>query len=137
MSGTREHIWKRACQATEAGAELRAGDRALAAALLAHGIVMNGGVLHGLQGMSPSERREAAAGYRFLALPTLAELFEMQVPDDDLDENDDDDDSESELDRLEAELNQKYWATAPDDEALWRAFEKKLMQEPGLFAPLR
>lgn len=137
MSGIRERIWNRACDATDADAELRAGDRALAAALLAHGIVMNGGVLHALQGMSPSERREAAAGYRFFALPTLAELFEMQVPEDLDDEDDDDDDSESELDRLEAALNQKYWATAADDQAVWRAFEKKLAQEPGLFAPLR
>lgn len=139
MSGTREHIWNRACEASDAG-ELRAGDRALAAALLAHGIVMNGGVLHALQGMSPSERREAAAGYRFLALAPLAELFEMQVPEDDVDDeadDDEDEDFESEQDRLEAELNQKYWATAPDDEALWRAFEKKLAHEPGLFAPVR
>lgn len=136
MSETREHIWNRARQATQANPELRAGDRALAATLLAHGIVMNGGVLQALQGMSPSERREAAAGYRFLALPTLAELFEMEVPDDDLDE-DDDEQGDSELDRLETQLNQKYWATAPDDAALRHAFERKLMQEPGLFAPLR
>jgi hypothetical protein len=137
MLETRERIWNRAHQASEADAELRAGDRALAAALLAHGIVMNGGVLHALQAMSPSERREAAAGYRFLALPTLAQLFEMEVPDVDLDEDDEDGEGESELDQLEAELNQKYWATASDDEALLRAFERKLMQEPGLFAPLR
>ena len=138
MSGIHERIWNRAVDATEAGAELRAGDRALAAALLAHNIVMNGGVLHALQGMSPSERREAAAGYRFFALPTLAELFEMQVPEHDLDDQDEDeDDAESELDRLESELNQTYWATAADDQALWRAFEKKLAREPGLFAPVR
>lgn len=137
MSGIRERIWNRACEASETDAELRAGDRALAAVLLAHGMVMNGGVLHALQGMSPSERREAAAGYRFLALPTLAELFEMQVPEDDLDEDEDHDGAESELDRLETMLNQKYWATAADDRALWSAFEKKLAHEPGLFAPLR
>jgi hypothetical protein len=137
MSETRDKIWKRACQPTQEAAELRAGDRALAAALLAHGIVMNGGVLHALQGMSPSERREAAAGYRFLALPTLAELFEGEVPDGDLDDDDEDLERESGLERLEAELNQKYWATAPDDEALWCAFEKKLRQEPGLFTPVR
>jgi len=120
MSGIRERIWNRACEGAEANGELRAGDRALAAVLLAHGIVMNGGVLHALQSMSPSERREAAAGYRFLTLPTLAELFEMQVPEHDLDDDDDDDeeddDTESELDRLETELNQKYWATAADDQ---------------------
>jgi hypothetical protein len=139
MSGIRERIWNRACEATDADAELRAGDRALAGALLAHNIVMNGGVLHALQGMSPSERRDAAAGYRFFALTALAELFELQVPEDDLDDADDDgeDGAESELDRLEAELNQKYWATAADDQALWRAFEKKLAHEPGLFAPVR
>jgi hypothetical protein len=139
MLAIHEQIWNRALGASVGGAELRAGDRALAAALLAHGIVMNGGVLHALQGMGPSERREAAAGYRFLALPTLAELFEMEVPDGGLDDDEEDDadvDGESELDRLEAELNQKYWATAPEDDALWRAFEKKLMQEPGLFAPV-
>ena len=138
MSGIRERIWNRACEGAEADAELRAGDRALAAALLAHNIVMNGGVLHALQSMSPSERREAAAGFRFFALPTLAELFEMQVPDDGLDDDDGDDDgAEPELDPLETELNQKYWATAADDQALWTAFEKKLAREPALFAPPR
>ena len=59
-------IWNRASEG--GGANPQAGDLALAALLRAHGLTMNGGVLHAVERLQPSELQDAASGYRFFGL---------------------------------------------------------------------
>src|SRR6476661_8332679 len=66
-------IWNRAC-----GEEpLRAlpGDRALADLLYAHGLAINGGVLHAVECMTAEELSNAEAGYRYYGLDDVASLL--------------------------------------------------------------
>ena len=58
-----DQIWNRAALES-GGPAAREGDRALAALLLAHGMVMNGGVGHALEVLSPtsSPPRRGATG---------------------------------------------------------------------------
>jgi hypothetical protein len=55
-------IWNRACG--EDSLRALPGDRALADLLNAHGLAMNGGVLHAIECMSAEELSEAEAGCR-------------------------------------------------------------------------
>jgi hypothetical protein len=71
-----DRVWNRA--ALEAGGPSPAkGDRALAALLLAHGLVMNGGVHHALRCMQPAELMAAAEGFSFFSLADVAGSFTM------------------------------------------------------------
>jgi hypothetical protein len=54
-------------------------DDAASAVWIAHGLVMNGGVLHCVGGLSKRELRSAIAGYRFFGLPAAAEALEQAV----------------------------------------------------------
>ncbi len=67
-------IWNRACDDWQ----LRnpaVGDHALAAMLLAHGHVMNGGVLHAVELMDEAQLAAAKAGYRFFGVELVSDLF--------------------------------------------------------------
>jgi hypothetical protein len=67
-------IWNRAT--LKSGGSVRcAGDTALAALLLAHGLIMNGGVEHALECMSQSELLAALAGYRYFGLERAAQAL--------------------------------------------------------------
>ena len=59
--------------ALESGGECPGpGDRALSSLLLAHGLVMNGGVHHALQCLSPSELHAAIDAYSYFGLDDVA-----------------------------------------------------------------
>src|SRR5437660_971099 len=66
-------VWNRAC----GGDPLRShpGDRALADLLRAHGLAMNGGVLHVVECLTASELFDAESGYRFYGFDAIASLL--------------------------------------------------------------
>ena len=112
-------IWNRACL-ERGGATPHEGDRALAALLLAHGLVMNGGVLHALGCLSRQERIDAIAGYRYFGLVAAADVLTK---------------SYKQTGKAEEASNSAYWHAVPDDDALADAFHTKLAASPGAFAP--
>ena len=107
-----DEIWNRACQG--GGATPRAGDLALSALLLFHGLAMNGGVLHAVDCLSSAQLTDSQAGYRFFGFPSTAELLE-KAHHGSTDEHD--------LDGIEAALDQEYWSHIPDDSTLVARFE--------------
>ncbi len=110
-------VWNRA--ALEAGgAQPHNGDRALAAVLLAHGLVMNGGVHHALEMLSPDEVQAAAAGFRMFSLGAVAELLETAMG----------------LDEKTAD--RRYWDVVPDDGVINERFSAIFRSSPDAFAPL-
>src|SRR5262245_34395783 len=68
-------VWNRAC----GGDPLRLlpGDRALFDMLRAHGLVMNGGVLHAVECLAATEVSAAEAGYRLYGVDGIASLFDL------------------------------------------------------------
>src|SRR6266852_5959110 len=66
-------IWNRACR--EDSLRLLPGDRALADLIRAHGLVMNGGVLHAVECLTDNERSDAESGYRFYGFDAAASLL--------------------------------------------------------------
>lgn len=122
-----DRIWNDALQA--APASDLAGDVALHEALLAHGMVQNGGVLHAAEGLSERELAAACEGYAWLGLAEVADLLrEMSSR---LLASDPHDDSVS---TLELEANARYAALVSDDEALQTAFRERLARSPSSFA---
>jgi hypothetical protein len=79
-------------------------DAAAAAVWIAHGLVMNGGVLHCIEALSRRELRSAIAGYRLFGLADAAEALErgMTAPPED-------------AGRMEAVLDHAYNQAVPDD----------------------
>ena len=110
-------VWNRAALES-GGANPREGDRALAALLLAHGLVMNGGVHHALEVLSEEEIREAISGFGFFSLAPIGQLLK-------------------EAPTLDEEVaNQRYWSFIPGDEAINRRFRVIFQSSPDAFAPL-
>ena len=113
-------IWNRA--AIESGGKAaRAGDRALADLLFAHGMVMNGGVGHAIDVLSSEEFSAALRGFRFFDFDEVALLLEaaLKTPDQDH--------------RL-ADLS--YGNLIPNDQVLADRFEAFYRLTPEAFAPL-
>lgn len=121
-------IWNRACG--EDPLRSLPGDRALADLLRAHGLVMNGGVLHAVEILTPSELSDAESGYRFYGLDGVAPLLSRARK---LFETGDD----RELERQEQRLDRQYTVLIPSDSSLVECFEKRLQANPSNFAPLR
>jgi hypothetical protein len=123
-------IWNRAC--LDDVSALLAGDRALAAMILFHGLVMNGGVLHALECTEPEpEKFEAAmSGYRVFRLDHVADFLTVarSIAVDTL--------SDDDCDALEAKLYGRYREQIPDDSALAERFEAYHRDHPEQFAPL-
>ena len=67
-------VWNRAAL-DSGGSNPRDGDQALAALLLAHGLVMNGGVRHACSSLGPEELHAAVSGYRFFGFEEIATLL--------------------------------------------------------------
>ena len=110
-------IWNRA--ALESGGPSPSeGDLALSAALAAHGMVMNGGVHHAMDVLSPAELEAAASGFRFFSLASVADLLE----------------DAQHLD--EGEADRRYWDAIPDDEVLQNRFRMAYRSSPGAFTPI-
>ena len=112
-------IWNRA--AIELGGPNPGiGDRALAAVLLAHGAVMNGGVAHAIELLSKEELAAAISGFNYFALPAAAQALSVPFP--------------SQDETLNA-ADQDYWRAVPNDDTLLHAFRLNLLSTPEAYAP--
>lgn len=113
-------VWNRAAMES-GGSKACEGDRALSALLLAHGMVMNGGVGHALEVLSLDELAAAARGYRFFGLNDVATLLEHSINAND-----------EELERADA----RYAALIPTDQTLADRFEALYRATPHAFASI-
>lgn len=118
-------IWNRACEG--GGLSSRKGDWALTALLKAHGLTMNGGVLHAVECLDAIELADAKSGYCFFGLDSVADLmtrarliFEAGQS----------------LELYEAKLDQEYAVLVPDDSALCARFEERYKIKSSDFAPI-
>lgn len=118
-------IWNRACG--DDPLTTLPGDRALSNLLRAHGLIMNGGVLHGVECLTAEELSDSETGYRYFGLDAVASLlirarriFEA---------------AESPGSH-EPELNREYIQLASDG-ILTEHFERRFKSNPSDFAPLR
>lgn len=112
-------VWNRAALESGGKAPLE-GDRALAALLAVHGMVMNGGFDHALEVLDADEWAAGIAGFHYFGLTEVASVLEAATS--------------AEL-GLEM-LNSKYGALIPEDGKLVAAFEKKYLTSPDVFASL-
>jgi hypothetical protein len=121
-----EMIWNRACG--EEPLRDLPGDRALADLLSAHGLVMNGGVLHAVECMTAEELSDAKAGYGFFGLDGVASVLSRarQIFD-----------SGGNVGNHEQQLDGEYANLIPSDSLLVDCFESQLKFSPSDFAPLR
>jgi hypothetical protein len=126
-----DEIWNRACDPSRP--VTHPGDAALAAVLLCHGMAMNGGLLHAVQGLEPDERERAAAGFRLLGLDDAAAAVEAVARQAARLRADDPAGQE----RLEVEAGRRYEEAVPEwDETIDRAFRAHLQRHPEAYAPL-
>ncbi len=119
-------IWNRACGKDPVRSF--PGDRALTDMLSAHGLIMNGGVLHAIECLTASEMCDAEAGYGFYgfdAVPPL--LFRARALFD----------AGIDLSEHEQKLDAQYGELIPSDAALAERFEEQLKLMPFEFASLR
>ncbi|NEK86070.1 hypothetical protein GCU60_09910 [Blastococcus saxobsidens] len=126
-----DEIWNRACDPF--APFTHPGDAALAAVLLCHGMAMNGGLLHAVEGLEPDQRERAVAGFRLLGLDAAATAVEDIARSKDARAADDpgaDDD-------LEEEANRRYDEALPEwDATIERAFRADLASHPEAYAPV-
>jgi hypothetical protein len=127
-----DEIWNRACDPFAPFSH--PGDAALAAVLLCHGMAMNGGLLHAVEGLEPDQRERAVAGYRLLGLDAAADaVVDVARSAAALPADDDPEAGE----RLEEEANRRYDEALPEwDETIDRAFRAHLGRHPEAYAPL-
>lgn len=113
-------IWNRA--ATDCGgASPHRGDAELAALLLVHGMVMNGGLGHAFEALTTEEIEKGSNGFEFFGFSSIRDLLaEARGMDDEQREG----------------ATVRYWAAVPDDGALMAAFERTLREHPEAFAPI-
>ena len=115
-----DQIWNRA--ALEAGGSSPAvGDIALANLLMAHGLIMNGGVEHAIECLSRDELADSIAGFKYFGFLAAANVL-SQPP--------------SNMEDSEELLNSAYWQAVPDDSALAHAFHLKLLATPDAFSAI-
>lgn len=120
-------IWHRALDFPEEA--VLAGDRALAAVLFAHGVVMNGGVLNFVEEYDVAEVDAAEVGYQWLGIDPVAELLVevraevMRVG------------GPRNPGRLERKADKAYVKVISDDADLESYFLRRLAERPDDFAP--
>lgn len=119
-------IWNRACLES-GGSKPREGDRHLAAALLAHGLVANGGLHHAVESMSESEARAAISGFEYLGLAAAAQLIAELAP------HAEEFRRVEYTDQEEESANARYIQAVDGDRALEAAFFRALSSKPGDF----
>jgi len=119
-------IWNRAAM-NEGGACPAPGDIALSSLLYAHGLAMNGVVLHAVELLTEPELIAAMDGYRFFGFEKTAELLsrarELFVRGVD-------------LAKYEVELDREYLNQIREDDVLSKAFERHFTLHSKDFAPL-
>jgi hypothetical protein len=98
------------------------GDKALASLLLLHSMVMNGGIDHAVEVLSPLEFSAALLGFRYFGLVQVAELLEGI--------------GESVTEAQAEKLHKEYAVAVPSDGTLAHAFRLKLLATPEAFAPV-
>lgn len=104
------------------------GDVALHAVLLAHGVIMNGGVLHAVESLAPSQLVAAQHGYVWLGLTGVSDLLVEVAAQ--LGSTDDE--------SLEIRSDAVYAKLLPDDEAsIETALRARVSSSPSAFAPVR
>ena len=116
-----DQIWNRAAM-DNGGSSPSQGDRALSALLLLHGMVMNGGVEHATESLSPDEFTAGIEGFRYFGFTEVSKLLGSAVTAD-----------ETEFDQLD----QQYWNHIPSDSTIVHAFESQLHSSPQSFSPLK
>lgn len=105
------------------------GDVALHMALVVHGLVQNGGVLHAVEGLNATDLEAGKSGYVWLGLADVASLIsEIEV------RAVTNESADGDLGALEEEANSRYAAAVPDDEAIEVAFCDRLAKGPEAFA---
>jgi len=117
-------VWNRACLNP---VRILPGDRALSDLNRAHGLVMNGGVLHAIECLNANELAEAQSGYRYFGFDTVAYLLSRAKT---ILETGDD------LGFHEGQLDKQYASIIRDDSALADRFEKHLLSNPSEYAPI-
>jgi hypothetical protein len=122
-----DQVWNRA--AIDAGGERPGpGDSALAALLLVHDPVMECGVHRALATVSAVELSAAAEGYAYFGLSGVAAFLRGSSEDPVLSEW---------TKSTEVIANRRYAQMVPDDNHLAHLFERKLVECPEQFAPIR
>ena len=112
-------IWNRA--ALEAGGQAPLeGDRRLADLLLAHGLVMNGGVEHMIQALTSAELSAAVKGFRYFRFDEIARLLEDSV-----------EASENQQEQADIEYGKLI-----DDRSIAERFAEYYRRNPEAFAPV-
>ncbi len=114
-------VWNRACGLSEPSSAR--GDLALRAMALFDGVAQNGGFLHAVEHFSAEELDAATEGFGYYGLTESASLVV----------NGRAASTSSLSDDAWNAFDHRYWAGAPED-ALWRAFMKKIAHHPGDFA---
>jgi hypothetical protein len=116
-------IWNRACNGHSSSAYR--GDHALASLLHAHGLAMNGGVLHAVECLTPEELTNAKAGFLFYGIESASST--LALAETILNTGEDPEIHESELD-------QNYSDAIPNDEFLVSIFRNHLKSNPSEYA---
>ena len=136
MLSDADRVWNRAAMAAGIIRE-PAGDRSLSAMLLAHGMAMNGGVLHVYEVLTPAELSAAIEGYRYFGHEQAAELLERHREAGALMLADDiDDEQEAELEAIGLAADKEYARCIADDSALAEPFESHYQRHPEEYADL-
>lgn len=119
-----DQVWNRACQLVGRPGP-KSGDTELSAMLLAHGLVMNGGVLHCVETLSTEELDSALHGFRYFELNAGAGVLEngRSVPPEAAEE-------------AEAKLDAAYAEAVPTDSLLVARFEAHLRTHPEAYGAL-
>jgi hypothetical protein len=107
-------VWNRACGDNLIG--FREGDVALAAMLLVHGLIQNGGVCHAFD-LTPDELLDGIKGYEFFGLHELVAIIRPHRGE-------------------EEEYNKRYYRLANDENVIMAKFEEMFREHPERFAPL-
>ena len=122
-------VWNRAAMRAR-GVSPGPGDKALADLLLAHGLVMSGGVLYALESLAPSQLDAATEGFQYFGLPDAAQVLRIGRVASSTEPH-----SVDEGGQLERELDERYAQCVPTDGTLVQAFEKRFRADPTAFAP--
>jgi len=120
-SAETDQIWNRAAM-NNGGSTPRKGDLALAALLLVHGMVMNGGVEHAIESLSPAELAAGIDGFQYFGFSEVAKLMGLAV-----------NANEAEFEAMD----QQYWNHIPSDSTITQAFHHHLSSSPQSFSPLK
>jgi hypothetical protein len=114
-------VWNRAAL-DSGGPTPGEGDRALAALLLAHGLIVNGGVEHALEVLSVEEVRAAIAGFDFFGLAEVSRLLAAAL--------------DQGLGDAPEEADSRYGHLVQNDDVIVERFQTVFRSSPEKFSPL-